>query len=86
MLKFVLQLVKSILRLHIMFKSLFQLSNTKTTDNRQTLMHFLVGIVEKQFPDIRDFSDELIHVEKAVRGRSTKCWVKLEGLYMVDKI
>src|SRR5688572_19367906 len=66
---FTVLLMVNISKLIVKFQ-MFQLSNTKTTDNRQTLMHFLVEIVQKQFPDIIDFSDELIHVEKAVRGTS----------------
>jgi len=32
-------------------------------------MHFLVDSVEKRFPDVMDFASELLHVEKAARGR-----------------
>ena len=46
-----------------------QLSNTKTIDNKQTLMHFLVEIIERRLPDALDFADELIHIEKAARGK-----------------
>jgi len=47
---------------------LYQLSNTKTQDGKQTLIHFLVGSIEKRFPDAMDFASELLHVEKAARG------------------
>jgi len=46
-----------------------QLVNTKTQDGKQTLMHYLVECIEKRFPDVMDFANELIHVEKAARGR-----------------
>lgn len=48
---------------------LCQLTNTKTQDGKQTLMHFLVDCIEKRFPDVMDFASELLHVEKAARGQ-----------------
>jgi len=45
-----------------------QIANTKTNDNQQTLMHFLATMAEKHYPDVMDFADELLHVEKATRG------------------
>jgi len=47
---------------------LLQIGNTKTNDNQQTLMHFLAMSAEKHYPDVMDFADELLHVEKASRG------------------
>jgi len=46
---------------------LSKLVNTKTRDNKQTLMHFLVMTAEKHFPDVMDLSEELMHIEKAAR-------------------
>jgi len=31
-------------------------------------MHFLTMTAEKHYPDVMDFADELLHVEKATRG------------------
>lgn len=36
-------------------------------DNKQTLMHYLVDTVEKKFPDLLNFMDELAHVDRASR-------------------
>jgi len=33
-------------------------------------MHFLAITAEKHYPDVMDFADELLHVEKATRGKS----------------
>lgn len=44
--------------------------NTKTADNKRTLLHFLADTVEKKFPDYSTFADELIHIEQASRGTS----------------
>ena len=33
-------------------------------------MHFLAMMAEKHYPDVMDFADELLHVEKATRGMS----------------
>ena len=47
---------------------LFQLGNTKGHDGRTTLIHYLVDTIEKKFPDITGFTEELLHIEKAARG------------------
>lgn len=46
---------------------LTKLSNTKDTDNKQTLLHYLVDVVEKKFPEALSFTDDLAHVDKASR-------------------
>ncbi|KAH8376782.1 hypothetical protein KR093_001326 [Drosophila rubida] len=46
---------------------LTKLTNTKDTDNKQTLLHYLVDLVEKKFPDSLNFYDDLSHVDKASR-------------------
>jgi len=53
-----------------MFTYLLQIGNTKANDNQQTLIHFLAMTAEKHYPDVMDFADELLHVEKATRGTS----------------
>lgn len=54
-----------------LFKSIFhvfQLRDTKSTDLKQTLLHFLAEVCQEQYPQVMSFTDELIHVEKASRG------------------
>ncbi|KAG7517368.1 diaphanous-like 1 isoform X1 [Solea senegalensis] len=46
---------------------LCKLRDTKSSDQKQTLLHFLADVCQEQFPDIMTFPDELIHVEKASR-------------------
>lgn len=46
---------------------LTKLSNTKDADNKQTLLHYLVDVVAKKFPDVLSFPDDLAHVDKASR-------------------
>ena len=56
---------------HSFFKLYFfllQLNNTKSVDNRMTLMHFLADVVDRKYPDLVNFDDELIHVVPAARG------------------
>jgi len=38
-------------------------------------MHFLAATAEKHYPDVVDFADELIHVDKATRGVLVICYV-----------
>lgn len=51
---------------------MLQLTNTKTADNKKTLMHFLIELMEKKFPEALSFHEELIHVEQAARGTYRK--------------
>lgn len=46
-----------------------QLRDTKSADLKQTLLHFLADVCQEQYPDVMSFPDELIHVEKASRGK-----------------
>ncbi|XP_023218674.1 protein diaphanous homolog 1-like isoform X2 [Centruroides sculpturatus] len=46
---------------------LTKIKNTKASDGKTTLMHFLAQIVENKYPDILNFSEELIHVDHAAR-------------------
>uniref|UniRef100_A0A8C6X8U5 Diaphanous related formin 1 n=1 Tax=Naja naja TaxID=35670 RepID=A0A8C6X8U5_NAJNA len=45
-----------------------KLRDTKSADQKMTLLHFLAETCELQYPDILNFPDELIHVEKACQG------------------
>lgn len=47
---------------------LLQLNNTKTSDQKLTLLHFLVKTIEEKYPDLLSFPEELLHVEQAARG------------------
>ncbi|XP_060109936.1 LOW QUALITY PROTEIN: protein diaphanous homolog 1 [Heteronotia binoei] len=44
---------------------LCKLRDTKSADQKMTLLHFLAETCELQYPDVLKFPDELIHVEKA---------------------
>ncbi|KAJ1128094.1 hypothetical protein NDU88_006474 [Pleurodeles waltl] len=46
---------------------LCKLRDTKSADQKTTLLHFLAEICEKEHPEVMKFTDELIHVEKASR-------------------
>lgn len=48
-----------------------QLRDTKSSDLKQTLLHFLADVCQEQYPGVMSFPDELIHVEKASRGMGT---------------
>lgn len=47
-----------------------QLKNTKTQDNKSTLVHFLVSIIEEKYPDLVQFQDDFTYLEKASKGKS----------------
>uniref|UniRef100_A0A8C5PY42 Uncharacterized protein n=1 Tax=Leptobrachium leishanense TaxID=445787 RepID=A0A8C5PY42_9ANUR len=44
---------------------LCKIRDTKSTDQKTTLLHFLAEICEERFPEILKFPDELAHVESA---------------------
>ncbi|XP_076178549.1 diaphanous related formin 1 [Ptiloglossa arizonensis] len=46
---------------------LTKLTSTKDIDNKLTLMHYLVGTIEREFPECLSFPEELTHVDKASR-------------------
>ncbi|XP_051705969.2 protein diaphanous homolog 3 isoform X2 [Oryctolagus cuniculus] len=47
--------------------SLCKLKDTKSADQKTTLLHFLVEICEEKYPDILNFVDDLEHLDKASR-------------------
>lgn len=46
---------------------LSKLRDTKSTDQKMTLLHFLAELCENDYPDVLKFPDELAHMEKASR-------------------
>ncbi|XP_066903255.1 protein diaphanous [Halyomorpha halys] len=44
-----------------------KLSATKDLENKMTLMHYLVDTIERKFPELLTFGDELMHVDRAAR-------------------
>uniref|UniRef100_A0A3Q0R4V1 Diaphanous related formin 1 n=1 Tax=Amphilophus citrinellus TaxID=61819 RepID=A0A3Q0R4V1_AMPCI len=46
---------------------LCKLRDTKSTDLKQTLLHFIADVCQEQYPAVMNFPEELIHVEKASR-------------------
>ncbi|KAH0953784.1 hypothetical protein HN011_009923, partial [Eciton burchellii] len=46
---------------------LTKLTSTKDIDNKQTLMHYLVDTIERNFPECLNFAEELAHVDRASR-------------------
>ncbi|XP_042274121.1 protein diaphanous homolog 1-like isoform X2 [Thunnus maccoyii] len=46
---------------------LCKLRDTKSADLKQTLLHFLADLCQEEYPDVMNFPEELIHVEKASR-------------------
>lgn len=44
-----------------------KLSGTKDIENKTTLLHYLADTVERKFPELLSFGDELAHVDRAAR-------------------
>ena len=52
------------------FAPLDQLLDTKSTDRKMTLLHFIALTVKEKYPDLANFWHELHFVEKAAAGES----------------
>lgn len=46
-------------------QSLDTLLDTKSTDKRMCLLHYIVSTIRQKFPELLDFDTELIYIEKA---------------------
>lgn len=49
----------------------FQLLDTKSTDRKMTLLHFIALTVKEKYPDLTNFWHELHFVEKAAAGEAS---------------
>lgn len=52
--------------------SLNKLKDTKDVDNKRTFLHHVVETIDKKFPALLNFGEELPHVDKAARIRVWK--------------
>eukprot|EP00095_Tigriopus_kingsejongensis_P004806 snap_masked-scaffold182_size278544-processed-gene-1.8 protein:Tk04806 transcript:snap_masked-scaffold182_size278544-processed-gene-1.8-mRNA-1 annotation:"GL25292" len=48
-------------------QSLDSLTITKSTDKKQTLVHYLADLVHKKFPELKNFESELSFIDKAAQ-------------------
>lgn len=48
----------------------FQLLETKSTDRKQTLLHYISNVVREKYPGVILFYNELHYVDKAAAGES----------------
>lgn len=55
----------------------FQIRDTKSADQKTTLLHFLAEICEEKHRDILKFPDELEHVESASKGNRLAAALRL---------
>lgn len=46
----------------------FQLLDTKSTNRKQTLLHFIANVVQDKFPDAGSFHAELHFLDQAALG------------------
>ncbi|KAI4890828.1 hypothetical protein NFI96_013657 [Prochilodus magdalenae] len=60
--------------------SLCKLKDTKSADQKSTLLHFLAEVCEEKFPDVLRFADDLQHVDRASRAAMTLA--HLEGCFL----
>lgn len=44
----------------------------KSTDRKQTLLHYIVRVIQEKYPDLTGFSNELHFLDKAGSGMELK--------------
>lgn len=49
-------------------QSLDNLLDTKSTDKKMCLLHYIVATIRQKFPEFVNFDSELLYVEKAAVG------------------
>lgn len=47
---------------------MFQLLDTKSTDRKQTLLHFIANVIQERYPDLNNFYSQLHFLDKAALG------------------
>lgn len=57
-----------------------QLKDTKSADQKTTLLHFLAQVCEEEFPNVIKFVDDLEHVDRASKGEDEFHAVPLRGI------
>lgn len=50
-------------------QSLDTLMDTKSTDKRISLLHYIVATVRQNFPELMNFDSELMYIDKAAQGK-----------------
>lgn len=58
----------------------FQLLDTKSTDRKQTLLHYIANVVKEKYQQVTLFYNELHYVEKAAAGTfnfSCQCYLEM---------
>lgn len=53
--------------LYYLVNFIFQLSSTKDVENKTSVLHYLVDIIEKKYPELLTFGDELPHLDRAAK-------------------
>lgn len=60
-----------------------QLKDTKSADQKSTLLHFLAETCEEKYPEVMKFVEDLQHVDQAGRG---KVYTQRASIYLkMDK-
>lgn len=52
----------------------FQLLEMKSTDRKQTLLHYLVRVITEKYPELTGFHTELHFLDKAGSGSTRGHW------------
>lgn len=83
-------LITCTLLLHLTHVSFcFQLLDTKSTDRKQTLLHYISNVVKEKYQQVTLFYNELHYVEKAAAGTfnfSCQCYLEMFNIVMRESV
>lgn len=54
-------------------KTLLKIRDTKSTDNKTSLLDYIAQVIDERYPELNDFQKELEHVEPATRSTFNNC-------------
>lgn len=63
-------------------QSLDTLMDTKSTDKRVSLLHYIVRTIRQNFPELMNFDTELLYIDKAAQGEFCYCFFYLLDCYL----
>lgn len=63
----------------------FQLLDTKSTDRKQTLLHYISNVVKEKYQQVSLFYNELHYVEKAAAGTQFQLVTLLLGVNALSR-
>lgn len=62
-----------------------KLNEIKSSNHKQTLLHFIVEKIQQHFPELLNFADELSHIDKAARLKYSNIEESVQSIGMLSE-